>query len=164
MNANGLILHLSNKDKKISNGSDIGYVTLPLILISEKILAQIATLLEKKYAISTSELDVLSSLHSCKNEKHTLSPTKLYERLFFSSGGMTKVLKKLEAKNFIKRLDNKEDKRSKLVQLTKSGKKLVESSLSDVIELEEKMFRHVDAKDRELLSQLLFKTFDGLPE
>ncbi|EQB39896.1 hypothetical protein M947_04765 [Sulfurimonas hongkongensis] len=164
MNSNELILHLSSKDKKISKGSDIGYVTLPLILISEKILARITILLEKKYSISTSELDVLSSLHSCVDEKHTLSPTKLYERLFFSSGGMTKVLKKLEAKGFIKRLDNKEDKRSKLVRLTKSGKEIVEKSLSDVIELEEEMFGHVDAKDRESLSRLLFKTFDGIKE
>lgn len=164
MKSNELILHLNNKDKKISNGSDIGYVTLPLILISEKILAEISILLEKDYSISTSELDVLSSLHSCVKNKHTLSPTKLYERLFFSSGGMTKVLKKLEAKGFIKRLDNKEDKRSKLVRLTKKGKEIVERSLRDVIELEEEMFSHVDAKDRESLSKLLFKTLDGIKE
>lgn len=164
MNANELILHLSKKDKNISNGSDIGYVTLPLILISEKILARISVLLEGKYSISTSELDVLSSLHSCIDEKHTLSPTKLYERLFFSSGGMTKVLKKLEIKGFIKRLDNKEDRRSKLVRLTNRGKEIVEKSLRDVIALEEEMFGHVDAKDREALSKLLFKTFDGIKE
>ncbi len=164
MNSNELILHLSNKDKKISNGSDIGYVSLPLILISDKILSRIALLLEKKYSISTSELDVLSSLHSCVDEKHTLSPTKLYEKLFFSSGGMTKVLKKLETKGFIKRLDNKDDKRSKLVRLTKSGKGMVENSLRDVIELEEKMFSHVNTKDRESLSELLFKTLDGIKE
>lgn len=164
MNSNELILHLSKKDKNISNGSNIGYVTLPLILISEKILAHIATLLEDKYSISTSELDVLSSLHSSVDEKHTLTPTKLYERLFFSSGGMTKVLKKLEAKGFIKRLDNKEDKRSKLVRLSKSGKQIVEKSLRDVIELEEKMFSHVNAKERATLSELLFKTLDGIKE
>ncbi|MCK9491456.1 MAG: MarR family transcriptional regulator [Sulfurimonas sp.] len=161
MNSNELILHLSKKDKKISKGSSIAYVTLPLILISEKILARITILLEEKYSISTSELDVLSSLHSSVDEKHTLSPTKLYERLFFSSGGMTKVLKKLDAKGFIKRLDNKEDKRSKLVRLTKSGKEIVEKSLSDVIALEEKMFSHVNTKDRASLSELLFKTLDG---
>jgi len=88
----------------------------------------------------------------------------LYEKLFFSSGGMTKVLKKLDAKGFIKRLDNKEDKRSKLVRLTKRGKEIVEKSLSDVITLEEEMFSQVNTKDRESLSELLFKTLDGMKE
>jgi hypothetical protein len=40
----------------------------------------------------------------------------------------------------------------------------VEKSLSDVIELEEKMFSHVNAKDRASLSELLFKTLDGIKE
>ena len=77
---------------------------------------------------------------------------------------MTKVLKKLDAKGFIKRLDNKEDKRSKLVRLTKRGKEIVEKSLSDVITLEEEMFSQVNTKDRESLSELLFKTLDGMKE
>ncbi|QFR48672.1 MarR family transcriptional regulator [Sulfurimonas lithotrophica] len=157
MNANELKLHLDSKDDDhICSKSDIGYVTLPLIMLSQKLLTKIENLLSKKYNLSNSEIDVLASLYSCKDEKHTLTPTKLYEKLLFSSGGMTKVLKKLELKEFIKRLDNIEDKRSKLVQLTPLGKNIVEKSLSEVIELEENFFIHLNEKDRKRLSDSLF--------
>jgi DNA-binding MarR family transcriptional regulator len=163
MNANELKLHLDNKDENhICSKSDIGYMTLPLIMLSQKLLTRISELLERKYKISNSELDVLASLHSAYEEDHTLTPTKLYERLFFSSGGMTKVLRKLEQKEYITRLDNQEDKRSKLVKLTPSGKNILEKSLSDVIELEEAIFAHIKSDERQNLSDLLFKALDGV--
>ncbi|NOQ31875.1 MAG: MarR family transcriptional regulator [Helicobacteraceae bacterium] len=161
MNANELKLHLDNKDKNhICSKSDIGYVTLPLLMLSQKLLTNIGDLLDTQYNMSNSELDVLASLHSAHDEKHTLTPTKLYERLFFSSGGMTKVLKKLEQKKFINRLDNEVDKRSKLVQLTSSGKDILERSLSDVIDLEEEIFAHINADERKKLSDLMFKVLE----
>ncbi len=163
MNANELKLHLDNKgEDHICSNSDIGYVTLPLLMLSQKLLTRIGDLLDRKYNMSNSELDVLASLHSAHDENHTLTPTKLYERLFFSSGGMTKVLKRLEQKEFIKRLNNEEDKRSKLVQLTPSGKDILERSLADVIEVEEAIFAHVKSDERKSLSDLLFKALDGV--
>lgn len=161
MNANELKLHLDNKDDHICSNSEIGHVTLPLLMLSQQLLTKVGNLLDEKYNLSNSELDVLASLHSAKDENHTLTPTKLYERLFFSSGGMTKVLKKLEKKEFINRLDNKEDKRSKLVQLTKSGRDIIEKSLVDVIELEEEIFAHVNTDERKNLSDLLFKVLES---
>ena len=163
MNANELKSRLDNKgNNNICSDSDIGYVTLPLLMFSQKLLISIGELLDKKYNMSNSELDVLASLHSAHDENQTLTPTKLYERLFFSSGGMTKVLKKLEQKKFINRLDNKEDKRSKLVQLTPSGKDIIEKSLTDVIELEEAIFAHLKNNEKNSLSNLLFKALDGV--
>lgn len=157
MNANELKLRLDNKDKGICN-SDIGYVTLPLIILTQKLLTDISKLLDEKFNLSNSELDVLASLHSAQDEDHTLTPTQLYERLFFSSGGMTKVLKKLETKEFIIRLENKEDKRSKLVQLTTSGKEILKIALVDVTKCEETIFSNVDTNEKKQLSDLLFKS------
>ncbi|WP_321777622.1 MarR family transcriptional regulator [Sulfurimonas sp.] len=163
MNANELKLHLDNKkDGHICSNSDIGYVTLPLFMLSQKLFAKIGNLLDKKYNLSNSQIDVLASLYSAHDEKYTLTPTKLYERLLFSSGGMTKVLKKLEKKGFIKRLDNEEDKRSKLVQLTPSGNDILEKSLADVIELEEAIFAHIKSDERKSMSDLLFKALDDI--
>lgn len=162
MNANELKLHLDNKDDNhVCSKSDIGYVTLPLLMLSQKLFAKIGELLDEKYNLSNSEIDVLASLHSADDENHTLTPTKLYERLLFSSGGMTKVLKKLEKKEFIKRLDNEEDKRSKYVQLTSSGQDILKRSLSDVIDLEEAFFNHVNTQERKSLSDMLFKVLEG---
>lgn len=157
MNVSELKSHLDNHDENsVCVHSDIDYVTLPLIMLSQNLLSEIAKLLDSKYQLSNSELDVLASLHSSVNSENTLSPTKLYEGLLFSSGGMTKVLKKLEKKEYIVRLDNIEDKRSKLVQLTDEGAKVLKDSLHDVKEMEEKMFAHVNKEDIKSLSNLLF--------
>ena len=158
MNANQLRARLNSNH--ICTTSNIGHVTLPLLMLSQKLLNQIANLLATQYNLSNSELDVLASLHAAEDEKHTLTPTKLYERLFFSSGGMTKVLKKLETKKLINRLNNKDDKRSKLVQLTQEGKDILEESLPKVIDLEEKMFTEFNTQDRQNLSNLLFKALE----
>jgi len=162
MNAKELKQQLDNREKDyICANSDIAYVTLPLLMLSQKLLNKIAHVLNEKHELSNSELDVLAALRSAHNDEYTLTPTKLYERLFFSSGGMTKVLKKLEKKAFIHRLDNKDDKRSKLVQLTPDGKDIVEKSLSDVIEREEALFAHLNENDRKSLSALLFKALES---
>ncbi len=164
MNANELKLHLDNCDTdSVCANSDIGYVTLPLFMLSQNLFNRMNEILESNYQLTHSELDVLASLHSSKESNHTVSPTKLYERLLFSSGGMTKVLKKLEDKKFIVRLDNIEDKRSKLVQLTPSGSEILQASLAEVVEMEEKMFAHVNKEDRKALSDLLFCAL-GKPE
>jgi len=157
MNANELKLRLDNKDKETCS-SDIGYVVLPLIILSQKLLSDISKLLDEEFNLSNSELDVLASLHSAQDEDHTLTPTQLYERLFFSSGGMTKVLNKLQIKEFIIRLENKEDKRSKLVQLTPTGIEILKIALADVTKLEETIFSNVNDNERKQLSNLLFKT------
>lgn len=155
MNVNDIKSRLEDKSHEFD--TEIGYVTLPLIILSQRLLTEIANLLDEKYNLSNSELDVLASLNSASDEEYTLTPTRLYERLFLSSGGMTKVLKKLEKKGFIQRLDNKDDKRSKLVQLTKSGSEILEVSLADVIKFEENFFTATDTNERKMLSDLLFK-------
>lgn len=140
--------------------SGLGRVTMPLFVLHEKITTTINKMLIEKYQLSNSELDVLASLKYSGDEDYKLSPTRLYERLLFSSGGMTKVLKKLENKKYIRRVDNPNDGRSKLVQLTNNGSDLVDRSLEDVLVMEEEMFSHVNIKDRENLSKLLFKVLE----
>ncbi len=47
------------------------------------------------------------------NDKHTLTPTHLYYATIFSSGGMTKVLKKLQERGLITNQNSKNDKEVK---------------------------------------------------
>jgi len=164
MNANELKSHLDNREFPVCNKSDIGYVTLPLLMLSQRLLTKIGELLDEKYNLSNSELDVMASLRSSGDKEYKLTPTKLYENLFFSSGGMTKILKRLEKKGYVRRLDNKEDKRSKLVQLTSNGIEILDISLTDVIKLEEEIFAQVNTDERKNLSDLLFKALQGVEQ
>jgi DNA-binding MarR family transcriptional regulator len=148
----------THKEKSPNTYHDIINVTVPFYMLYNKLISSITKLQEEKFNITNSELDVLGSLKMSGDKEFTLSPTKLYERLLFSSGGMTKVLKKLEEKNFIKRVDNKDDKRSKLVKMTPSGGDILEKTLKAVILDENEIFKNLDENERLMLKNLLVKT------
>tara|TARA_B100001063_G_scaffold116775_1_gene109030 strand:+ start:3693 stop:4181 length:489 start_codon:yes stop_codon:yes gene_type:complete len=148
----------NHKIKSPNTYHEIINVTVPFYMLYGKLLKDITFILEENFDISNSELDVLGSLKMSGGDEFTLSPTKLYERLLFSSGGMTKVLKKLEAKTFIQRVSNPKDKRSKLVKLTLKGEKILDISLKAVIEEENKVFSNLNEEDRKVFKNLLVKT------
>lgn len=57
-------------------------------------------------------------------EKKRINVKELGEALFLDSGTLTPLLKKLEAKNYIKRVRDKEDERNLEVTLTEAGENL----------------------------------------
>lgn len=154
---NSVIRH---KEKSPQTFDKVLDVVIPFYITHKKLTESLCTMQESKYEISNAELDVLSSLKLVGDESYTLSPTKLYSTMVFSSGGMTKVLKRLETKEYIIRVDNVNDKRSKLVQLTPKGDKLLSKALKDVVDLEKDFFSSLDDKEQETLKELMFKVLE----
>jgi len=74
-----------------------------------------------QFELSTAEFVTMRVLRR-EPEPHVMTPTMLYETLVMSPGGMTKVLKQLEAKGWIVRRADKRDKRRSLVELTPAGR------------------------------------------
>lgn len=146
-----------NKEKSPETYNEISNVTIPFYMFYNKMFGGVTKLEEDKYQITHSELDVLSCLRMSENDEHILSPTKLYERLLFTGGAITKVLKKLEKKNYIVRLENEFDKRSKLVQLTSLGKETHDKVMKDVLNFEEECFSELTKEELELFRSLLLK-------
>ena len=75
----------------------------------------------------------------------------------FTSGAITKVLKKLEDRGFVIRIDNQFDKRSKLVQLTKEGDEICTKALIDVFAYEEECFSKLTKEEQEIFKNLTIK-------
>ncbi len=132
-------------------------LSIPFFILHKSLYEQGNQLLKDEFALNQSELDVLSALYYMTDGTFTMSPTSLYDVMLFSSGGMTKVLKKLESKSYIKRTDNAQDKRSKLVVLTQKGKEATQNALKDVVNLEDKYFSKLDVKEQKLFRELLLK-------
>lgn len=132
-------------------------ISIPFFILHKKIYEEGNSILINKYNLSQTELDILGVLFYLAGDDFTMSPTQLYEKLLFSSGGMTKVLKKLESKSFIQRVDNPNDKRSKLVQITKEGKETTSLALKEILEHENKCFSKLEEEERKLLRKLLLK-------
>ena len=91
-------------------------------------LARLSVLIEafeadtlQAFDLMPSDYAVLAALRRV-GPPYELAPTDLYTALERSSGGMTKMLKRLEALGFVSRVADPEDRRSNLVRLTDTGK------------------------------------------
>ena len=129
-------------------------LSLPITLIHKNMFNDTEHFLKTNYDLLHSHIDVLASLYFDGN---SLSPTDLYDAIVFSSGGRTKVLKKLEERNLIKREASSNDKRSMLISLTQEGKDLIENCMIEVAKQKEKKFSILTQKEKEDLKNILSK-------
>jgi DNA-binding MarR family transcriptional regulator len=129
-------------------------MALPITLLHKNMFNETEQFLKQKYDLLHSHLDVLATLYFNGN---ALTPTELYDATVFSSGGMTKVLHKLQERGFITREPSPEDKRSLLVCITSLGSKLVEEFLQEITQQKTKIFSILSKKEQEQLQTLLEK-------
>lgn len=138
---------------------EIFATALPITLLYKSMYNDAEQFIKEKYDLVHSHIDVLATLYFNDN---ALSPTELYDATVFSSGGMTKVLKKLEERNYISRKPSIEDKRSLLVCLTPLGTILIEEAMNEIALQKKKLFNVLSQKEREELNQLLEKVTRSL--
>lgn len=91
---------------------------------------------------------------------YRLSPTDLYHSMFFSSGGLTKVLGRLVDAGLIDREENPKDKRSKLVKLNNQGKQLVEKMMPQLHQQAKNLLQGLSENETLQLEALLQKVLD----
>lgn len=135
-------------------------LSIPFFILHKKIYEKGENLISKEFHINQSELDVLAALYYEGGDTFTMTPTNLYDVMLFSSGGMTKLLKKLENKNFIRRLENKIDKRSSLVQITDLGIEITIKALEDIVSFEDEYFSKLDKNEQDIFKKLIYKMLD----
>ena len=80
--------------------------------------------------------------------------------LYLDSGTMTPVLKKLEAKEYLKKYRSEEDERSVIVELTEKGKKLKDKIVSVPREMGSCV--NLSPEEAEQLYVLLYKVLGNL--
>lgn len=129
-------------------------LSLPMTLIHKHMFNKTELFLKEKYNLLHSHIDVMAALYF--NGK-VLTPTELYDALIFSSGGMTKVLKRLEIEKYIARSLSNDDKRKVLVSLTPLGTKIIEESLDDIRKSKDDFFNILDKKEKQQLRDILLK-------
>jgi DNA-binding MarR family transcriptional regulator len=96
---------------------------------------------------------------------YQMSPTALYDAVQVTSGGLTKILNGLEQRDLIARIDNPEDRRSRLVCLTSNGKTLVEKIIDRLSDTNNELLVSIFNQDeREQLDQLLGRLLEALEE
>ena len=91
-------------------------------------------------------------------EKKSINVKELGENLFLDSGTLTPLLKKLEAKGYIKRERSKSDERNLVITITEKGEALKD----EAIEVPYKMVQcvHLTKEEGQELYRLLHKLLD----
>lgn len=104
--------------------------------------------------LASSEWKTLSYLRQA-GPPYRSSPGKLAERADLSSGAMTNRLDRLEAAGLIRRLPDPTDRRAIQVELTETGHKAYERSISIQAAKEAEVVSALNAREREHLNGLL---------
>lgn len=93
-------------------------------------------------------------------DKKEITVKELGECLYLDSGTLTPLLKKLEAKEYVKRSRSKEDERNLLISITDKGENLKEQA----IDVPAQMSGCVDLQPEEAMQlyQLLYKILKSL--
>ncbi|WP_440906375.1 MarR family winged helix-turn-helix transcriptional regulator (plasmid) [Catenovulum sp. SX2] len=127
-------------------------VVLKMHRLHDHIQQGVCELLQS-YQLQKADFGVLSALRR-SGAPYCLTPTDLYQTMLFSSGGLTKVLTRVESLGLIERVENPDDKRSKMVQLTEKGKLLVEEIMPNLHAVERSSIK-LSADDLEKFDALL---------
>ena len=136
------------------------HITRPFFTLNSLLFNKGEKILSEDYKLTQSELDILASLYFSETDNFSLTPTQLKDIMFFTSGGMTKLLKKLEEKEYIIKIDNEADKRSKSIQITESGIKITSKALKDIIEFESSYFSKLNHEEQKQFKNLLYKVLN----
>jgi DNA-binding MarR family transcriptional regulator len=111
--------------------------------------------------VQRGEFDVLATLRR-SGDPFMLSPTRLYEAMMISSGGMTNRLDRLESAGLVERRPDPNDRRGKLIALTAVGRRVVDKTIARCVANEERLLSVLTIAEQEKLSALLKKLIAGL--
>lgn len=116
-----------------AEGIDLGVTALILTLhrAHEAVLAP-GRETWSKHGLTPAEFDVLATLRRTPPPRE-LTPSDIQGRLAITSGGLTKVMQKLEARGLVARSRDAADQRIRPVRLTAAGKRLVEKAMADLM-------------------------------
>ena len=118
------------------------------------------TVVLEPWGLLPADLDVLGALRT-QARPWQLTPTELYRSLLLSSGGLTKILHRLQKAGLIERTPNPRDRRSRMVTLTAAGADLLEQVMVAVVEHERRFLEPLREVEQAELNRLLAKLVDA---
>ncbi len=119
----------------------------------------------QRFDLMPSDYEVLAALRRV-GPPYELAPNELYTALERSSGGMTKMLKRLEAMGLVEREPDPSDRRGKLVRLTEEGKQMEEKAFDAFLSHTHELLELASGSELESINEAVQKLLriieDGL--
>lgn len=108
----------------------------------------------RRFDLSVHEFNALCALRRI-GPPHRLTPTALADALLFTSGGLTKLLERLERAGLVSRERDEADRRVLLVCLTDAGRARQAEAMGAHLRNEEELLAPLAGEEREQLAELL---------
>jgi DNA-binding MarR family transcriptional regulator len=109
-----------------------------------------------RFGLGRGEVGALSALRVA-GPPYRLSPTRLAKGLMLSSAGVTSRIDRLERRGFVRRLDDPDDRRGVIIELTDEGREVVDDAVAALANSDRNLLERLDPKDVEQLEGLLRK-------
>lgn len=129
----------------------LGAIVTRISILNDKILARLC----KEYGISTGALKLILALRRI-GPPYVRRPTDLYQLLAVTSGAVTYTINLLGKEGLVEMIDDPQDGRSRLVQLTPKGLQLVNDVTVRNVELLQRAWADLEPRDkRDTVQRLL---------
>ncbi len=140
----------------------------PMSLIGRvlKIARHLNAGMEKTFAahgLNFPSFDVLATLRR-NGPPYALSPGDLMDEMMITSGTMTNRIDQLVKQGFVERVPSETDRRSFLIRLTKDGKALIDTVVSDHVATQKKLVNGLSKSQRKEANALLTALLSGFEE
>jgi DNA-binding MarR family transcriptional regulator len=109
-----------------------------------------------RFGLSRGEVGALSALR-ISGTPYRLSPTRLAKGLMLSSAGITSRIDRLERRRLVRRLDDPDDRRGVLIELTDEGREVVDEAVAALAISDRQLLERLDPQEVEQLEGLLRK-------
>jgi len=106
------------------------------------------------FGLSISEFNALSALRR-QGHPYALSPTELSHGLLLSSGGLSKLIERLESRGLVARTRDETDGRGVVVALTDQGHALQQAAIEAHVVNEDQLLSPLDSDVRGELTEIL---------
>ncbi len=107
-----------------------------------------------EFGVRYSQYAIVGTLRA-SGKPYRMSPSEMQERLMITSGGLSNLLKKIEEMGYIRRLNDPDDGRGVIVELTGAGFELSEETMAAQAATERALVAALSQDEQELLSSLL---------
>src|SRR6185369_7156152 len=114
-----------------------------------------------RFGLSRGEVGALSALR-ISGPPYQLSPTRLAKGLMLSSAGVTSRIDRLERRGFVRRLDDPNDRRGVIIELTDEGVAVVDAAVAANSASDRQLLARLEPDELATLETLLRKLLAGL--
>ena len=115
-----------------------------------------------QYDLTISQTEVLGYIYLCTNIGKKINQIDIQNEFSLSNPTVTGILKRLEKKDYIRRIRCENDARYKVVELTDLGMEICSTMKERTFQLDNKLVENFTDEEKEMLFYLLRKMRDNI--